>query len=94
MKKLGDLLKNPELGETLKKIQKNPLDFYNGSLAAQIVKDVQNASGIITLDDLKNYRLLQNPPLTSKIGKLDMHLMPLPSGGPVLGMIMNILEGR
>ena len=38
-------------------IAKNGVDeFYSGETAKNLVNDIQNAGGIITLDDLKNYR--------------------------------------
>lgn len=38
--KEGDLLRNPKLGQTLRRIAANPDVFYNGSLAQDIVDDI------------------------------------------------------
>lgn len=53
----GDTYKRENLGYTLMEIAKNGVDeFYSGETAKNLVNDIQNAGGIITLDDLKNYR--------------------------------------
>ena len=53
----GDTYKRENLGYTLMEIAKNGVDeFYTGETAKNLVNDIQNAGGIITLDDLKNYR--------------------------------------
>ena len=53
----GDTYKRENLGYTLMEIAKNGVDeFYSGQTAKNLVNDTQNAGGIITLDDLKNYR--------------------------------------
>ena len=53
----GDTYKRENLGYTLMEIAKNGVDeFYSGETAKNLVNDIQNASGIITLGDLKNYR--------------------------------------
>ncbi|XP_065664047.1 glutathione hydrolase 1 proenzyme isoform X2 [Hydra vulgaris] len=89
----GDLFINKALGKTLSIIKDNPKDFYEGDLAKQIVKDIQN--GIITLDDLKSYTVKTPEILSLKLQKnnLTLNTMGLPSGGPVLAMITNIISG-
>ena len=53
----GDTYKRENLGYTLMEIAKNGVDeFYTGETAKNLVNDIQNAGGIITLGDLKNYR--------------------------------------
>ena len=55
----GDTYKRENLGYTLMEIAKNGVDeFYSGETARKLVKDIQDAGGIITLDDLKSYRYL------------------------------------
>jgi gamma-glutamyltranspeptidase len=38
---LGDRLVNKKLGATFRAIQSDPMTFYNGSLARDIVDDIQ-----------------------------------------------------
>src|SRR5438552_3705583 len=53
----GDTLRQPELAATLKRIAKNgATSFYRGEIAHVLVDDVSRLGGLITLDDLANYR--------------------------------------
>eukprot|EP00794_Sanderia_malayensis_P013928 gene13928-15380_t len=92
-KKEGDLLKMPDMAKTLKIIKDNPHDFYNGTLAQQIVNDIRNDGGIITLEDMKNYRVNVTDPIKLNFKDLDLHTMPPPGSGAVLAMIINIIQG-
>jgi gamma-glutamyltranspeptidase len=38
---VGDLLVNPKLGATFRAIQADPMTFYNGPLAQDIVDDIK-----------------------------------------------------
>ena len=40
--KEGDLLKNPKLARTLRRIAEDPMSFYNGSLAREIIDDIND----------------------------------------------------
>ena len=52
----GELVVQSDLSKTLKTISKNGKSgFYDGEIAKNIVDDVQQNGGILTLDDLKNY---------------------------------------
>src|SRR6202790_5928 len=55
--KVGDMFRQPELAATLQRIAKNgAADFYRGKTARMLVADMQSNGGIITSDDLANYR--------------------------------------
>ncbi|XP_057307500.1 glutathione hydrolase 1 proenzyme-like [Hydractinia symbiolongicarpus] len=91
--KAGEKIKNEKLAKTLKIIADKPEDFYTGELAKEIVKDIQEAGGIITLDDLKNYAVAEREPLTTDINGMKFFMMPPPGGGAVVAMTLNILKG-
>lgn len=60
-KKAGDVYKLPELAETMKIIAKKGVDaVYNGSLTSRLIEDIKNAHGIITEEDLINYKFVKN----------------------------------
>ena len=92
-KQAGEIIRNPELSRTLRKIQYNPQLFYHGSLARQIVSDVRSSSGILTLEDLRGYKVRIRRPLINKFDDLTMLTMPPPGSGAVLSLIINILNG-
>ena len=90
---LGTVIKDQALSKTLERIRDNPEDFYTGALAEDIVKDIQDAGGIISLDDLANYKVIKRRALTDEIGDLTLYTLPSPSGGPAVTYILNILKG-
>ena len=91
--KIGTHVVDRELAKTLKIIREKPNDFYTGDLAAKIVRDVKEAGGDISFDDLQNYKVVQREIIHSSIDNLDIHTMSAPSGGPVVMSIINILKG-
>lgn len=94
MTELGTTIIDKSLASTLKKIAADPNDFYTGSLAENIVNDIQNKGGIITLDDLANYKVMKRKVLVSDLGDYTLNAMSSPSGGPVVSHILNILKGK
>ena len=55
--KEGDTYKRVSFGRTLQKIAKNGVDeFYAGETGQKFIDDIRNAGGIITLEDLRNYK--------------------------------------
>lgn len=93
LKKLGSVLKMPKFAKTLETIRDNPESFYTGELAKNIVKDIQENGGIITLEDMKAYKVVVRDPLTSKMGDYTWYTNPPPGSGAVLSLILNILKG-
>ncbi len=91
----GDLLRQPELANTFTRLQKNGMaEFYQGETARLLVADMQQHNGLITLEDLANYRVKERLPLRTTYRGYEIISMPPPSsGGAVLMEILNILEG-
>lgn len=57
MKTVGEIYTLPELAETMKVIAKEGGDaIYNGSLTKQLLEDLKKVNGIITEEDLANYK--------------------------------------
>jgi gamma-glutamyltranspeptidase/glutathione hydrolase len=53
----GDTLRQPELAATLQRIAKNgAAEFYSGETARTVVDDIKRNGGIISLDDLAQYK--------------------------------------
>ena len=93
--KLGTLIKQPDLAHTLELIAKHGrAGFYQGEIAAKLVKGVQQAGGIWTKQDLKNYRVKLREPVISQYKGMTITSAALPSsGGVVLSEMFNILSG-
>ena len=83
--KAGDLLIQKELAETLKLIQKQGTKgFYEGKTAELLVAEMKRGNGIITLEDLKNYKVAERKALEFDYKDNNVVSMPLPSSGGVL----------
>jgi len=90
----GDLLAQPELAQTLGRVQRlGAREFYSGLTAKMIAADMKAHNGLITLDDLKNYQAKERTPLIGNYRGHQIITMPPPSsGGVVILQILNMLE--
>jgi len=94
--KEGDLLVQNELAATLRRIRdKGQAGFYEGETAKLIVAEMQRGKGLITLNDLKNYKAKQRDPLTFNYKGYTIVSMPPPSsGGIIIGQMLKMVENR
>ncbi len=91
--KEGETFKQPMLAETLKKIAKDPEDFYKGAMAKQIAAFEKEGGGLITEQDLANYVVKEREPIVAHYHGYELFTAPPPSsGGIVLAEILNILS--
>lgn len=92
--KQGDLLIQKELANTLKLIQKyGEKAFYEGKNAQLLVDEMKRGNGIITLDDLKNYKTKERKALVFDYKKHEIVSMPLPSsGGTLLAQMLKMSD--
>jgi gamma-glutamyltranspeptidase/glutathione hydrolase len=90
----GEVLKQPELAQTLERIARNPGEFYSGALASEIAAAIQRGGGFITAADLAAYKVVERVPVHGTYRGYDIYSAPPPSsGGIALVETLNILEG-
>ncbi|MGB9219424.1 MAG: gamma-glutamyltransferase [Pseudolabrys sp.] len=91
----GQDLLQPDLAITLRAIASDgPKGFYEGPVAEKIVAAVRKAGGLMTTEDMKNYRAILREPVRGTYRGYDIVSMPPPSSGGVhLIEMLNILEG-
>jgi gamma-glutamyltranspeptidase len=89
----GDTLRQPLLAETLELIaQHGKSGFYEGPVAEQMVKDVTENGGMLTLNDLKNYQAVVSEPLVGKFRGYKILTSPPPLSGASVIEALNIFE--
>ena len=89
----AERFRQPELAQTLRLLaEQGAAAFYEGEIAERIVRDIAAQGGIITREDLANYRpLLHNPGLESSYRGLRL-VGPRLAGCPTAFEALNILE--
>jgi gamma-glutamyltranspeptidase/glutathione hydrolase len=93
--KAGDILVQKDLAWSLKQIQKMGADaFYRGPIADKLVDNMKSEGGLISHEDLQNYRAIIRKPVRGTYKGFEIVSMPPPSSGGIhLIQILNILEG-
>ncbi len=91
-KRVGDMVKNPDLANTLAIIAEKGADaFYKGEIAQRIVADMQANGGLISAQDLAGYQARIVAPLTSAYRDFTVTTNQPPGGGLMLAQMLNIL---
>jgi gamma-glutamyltranspeptidase len=92
--KPGDRFVNRDYAATLRTIAKGGADaFYRGEIARRIAADMTKNGGLITLDDLAQYRAIERRPLTGRYRDHVLFSAPPPvSSGLALLETLQILE--
>ncbi len=89
------LLRQPDLARTLERLgSEGRAGFYQGELAARLVKGVRAAGGIWTLEDLAQYRTVERTPLRVNLqdGRELISAPPPSAGGLALGQSLLMLQ--
>jgi gamma-glutamyltranspeptidase/glutathione hydrolase len=94
--KAGDTLFQKDLAATLKRIKKDGAKgFYEGETARLIVEEMKRGNGIITLEDLKNYKAKVREPHVFNYKGHTIVGMPMPSsGGLLVHQMMKMIEDK
>ena len=91
---VGELWKQPDLAWTLSEIAEHGVEaFYSGSVAKKIVADMEAHNGLITMQDLADYKVVEREPVRGSFRGYEIAAMPAPSsGGTHVIQMLNILE--
>jgi len=88
----GDVLPHPELAQTLQRIAEQGADgFYQGETASLFLDEMNRNEGIITQEDLSNYKAIWRKPLVSSYNEYSIISMPPPSSGGIA--LLQLLKG-
>ena len=92
--KEGDIFIQADLAKSLELIQsRGQKVFYEGELADKIVEDFAQNGGLISSEDLFNYKVYLKDPICGIYKEYDVCSMPLPSsGGVAIIQMLNIIE--
>ncbi|MBA6100010.1 MULTISPECIES: gamma-glutamyltransferase [Pseudomonas] len=94
--KVGELFRQPELAQTLERIaDKGVSEFYQGKTADLLVAQMQADKGLITKQDLQDYKAVWREPMAvSWRGNVVYTAPPPSSGGVALAQLLGIKEDR
>ena len=92
--KPNEVFAQPDLADTLRRISKHGRDgFYKGETAALIVDQMQRNEGLISLEDLADYKSVWREPIVGTFNEFTIYSMPPPSsGGVLLVQMLNMIE--
>ena len=94
--KEGEFYKNFELARTFQRIAKHGWrEFYIGTTALMLAADIRGSGGLITMKDLKHYRITWEKPVMSHIPGTDFRFFtsPPPGSGSLVAAILGITSG-
>jgi len=91
----GDKLVQPELAATLKRVRDHgAADFYEGQTAKQLAAAMKANGGLITLQDLRDYKPVERAPLRGAYHEYEVITAPPPSSGGIgILQMLGMLEG-
>ncbi len=91
----GDLLQQPALAATLKRIAEKGRDgFYTGPTAETLVNENRELGGVLSLDDFRDYQATVTVPLTGTYRGYDILTANAPQSGVAILQALNMLENE
>ncbi|KAH9998449.1 gamma-glutamyltranspeptidase [Russula compacta] len=91
--KEGDTIQNINLSRTLGLIaEQGPDAFYHGKVADAIISKIRAEGGIMTHEDLANYKVDVSRALEGTYRDLKIYTPHAPTSGPVLLHMLNLME--
>ena len=93
----GDTFTLPELADTLEALAREGWrTHYNGVMArAMVAQFGPDKGGLLSAEDLSQYRVYFREPLTFQYGENRVHTVPPPAaGGPMIALMLRLLAAR
>ncbi len=91
--KAGEILKNPALASFLKGLPDSLEDFYQGSVARELVRLMAKGGGLLTEEDLASYEVVRREPLRFSFAKGILLTNPPPAfGGGMVALSLKLFE--
>jgi len=89
----GDVIRQPELGQTLRAIAKDgPAAFYSGPIAEDMVETLRSIGGLHTLEDFAAHATEVTSPIGTMYRGLDVWQCPPNGPGITMLLMLNILS--
>ena len=90
----GDTIRWEDMGHTLERIRDNGrAGFYEGKTAEDLVAEMQRGKGLITMEDLKNYKSAWREPVVASYKNYRVISMgPPSSGGLCVAQLLKAME--
>ena len=94
--KANEIFKQPLLAKALQLLQKKKTHvFYKGAIGKDIVSAVVKEKGVLSLEDLKEYRVRRLKPVSFSFRGYKIYSMPLPSsGGLILERALKLIDKK
>src|SRR5712671_3340921 len=90
---VGDVIRQPELGQTLRAIAKSGRDaFYKGAIAEDMVETLRGIGGLQSLDDFATHTTEITTPIGTMYKGLDVWQCPPNGPGITMLVMLNILS--
>ncbi len=90
----GSLFFNADFADTLELLARDGgREFYEGEIAAQIAKDCRENGGFVTVDDLRDYAVIERSPVEMNYRGRRLISNPPPSvGGSMVALMLLLME--
>ena len=90
----GEHIARPAYGRTLALLAERGADaFYHGAVAESSVKTIKKAGGMMTLENLANYKAIVLPAVRGTYRNMSIYTTHGPSSGPVLIHLLKVMDG-
>ena len=92
----NEIFRQSALSKALKLIQKKKTDvFYKGDIGKDVISAVVKEKGVLSLEDLRNYKIRWLQPVSFSFRGYKVYSMPLPSsGGLILARALKLIERK